>query len=391
MSGENATRGPLEEKYEKAAAIVSRQGVIPLPVSGTTISILKNVIEDEEQELDLICAFDRKSSQTLEELKRSSGFPEENIERIASGLARKGLLFNQPSSTGAMVYRLLPLMTVGLLEYKFMGKLKGDEKELELARLFEKLMSDVRDLVQKNYDAMVPMFAQAPPVDRTVPPTTSDGGKPIRVIPLRRDLGAPVETIVPAQKVEEIIQKFDEIAVGHCFCRQRQAALGHPCKTDAPLLNCFTFGKSARHTVAQGFAEPVSKEEALRIMREAEEAGLVHKAYHPGSNIDRPETSICNCCKDCCDAVGLWRKGALPIINATHFLSVIDRETCSGCGVCVDRCPTDAISLDDDGRAVREEDHCIGCGVCARFCPEGAVSLQQGYRKVFLPPPRRIK
>ncbi len=288
-----------------------------------------------------------------------------------------------------MVFRLLPLMTVGLLEYRFMGKLKGDEKERELARLFEKLMSEVGDLVQGNYDAMLPLFAQAPPVDRTVPPTTSQGGRPIRIIPLHREIGAPVETIVPAQKVEEIIRKFDDIAVGHCFCRQRQAALGHPCKTDAPLRNCFSFGKSARHTVAQGFAEPVTQEEALRIMREAEEAGLVHKAYHPGSNMDRPETSICNCCKDCCDAMGLWRKGALPMINATYFLSVIDAKNCSGCGACVDRCPTDAISLDGEGKAVREEGRCIGCALCARFCPEGAVSLQEGYRKVFLPPPRR--
>ena len=381
----------LQGKYERAAAIISRQGVIPLPVSGTTISILRNVIEDHEDELDLICAFDRKSSQTMEELKGSSRLSEERIDELTGRLARKGLLFNQPSSAGAMVFRLLPLMTVGLLEYRFMGKLKGDEKERELAGLFEELMAEVGGLLQTNYDAMLPLLAQMPPVDRTVPPASSQAGRPIRVIPLNREMAAPVETIVPSQKVEEIIRKFDEIAVGHCFCRQRQATLGRPCRTEAPLLNCFSFGKSARHTVAQGFAEPVTREEALRIMREAEEAGLVHKAFHPGSNVDRPETSICNCCKDCCDTVGLWRKGALPMINATYFLSVIDPETCSGCGACVDRCFTDAISLDDAGKAVREEGRCIGCGVCARFCPEGAVSLQEGFRKVFLPPPRMGK
>lgn len=217
----------------------------------------------------------------MEELKGSSKFPEDKIERLTKRLAAKGLLFNQPGPTGTTVFRLLPIMMVGLLEYKFMRKLKGDEKERELARLFEKLMSEVRDQVQERYDEMVPLFGKATPVDRTVSVRTSKEGRPICIIPLQRNIAGSVEVILPSQKVEEIIEKFDEIAVGHCFCRQRQAALGNPCKSNAPLLNCFSFGKSARHTVAQGFAQPVTKEEALRIMKEAEEAGLVHKAYHP--------------------------------------------------------------------------------------------------------------
>ena len=68
---------------------------------------------------------------------------------------------------------------------------------------------------------------------------------------------------------------------GYCFCRQRRSLLGDPCDTHAPTLNCFTFGKSARHTAAQGFARKVTKEEARKIMQEAEAAGLIHKAFHP--------------------------------------------------------------------------------------------------------------
>jgi len=383
------TRTTLPEKYQQAASIISRQGIMPLPVSDTTVSILKNVLDDREEELDLICAFAAKGSQTPDELKKSSGFSERQVETLAESLAGKGLLFNQPNSSGIMVYRLLPLMNVGLLEYKFMGPLKGDRKELELARLFEKLMAETRDQIQANYENLKPIFENAPPFDRTVPSRTSQEGKSIRIIPVQRTMGTPTEVIVPSQKIEEIVEKFDEIAVGHCFCRQRRATLGDPCKNEAPLQNCFTFGKSARHTVSHGFARPVTKEEAIRIMKEAESAGLVHKAFHPGSNVDRPETSICNCCKDCCDAVRLWREGTLPLINSTYFLSVIDKENCSGCGACVDHCPTDAITLDDDGKATRNETNCLGCGVCARFCPEGAISLQEGLRRVFIPPPRR--
>jgi heterodisulfide reductase subunit A-like polyferredoxin len=67
---------------------------------------------------------------------------------------------------------------------------------------------------------------------------------------------------------------------------------------------------------------------------------------------------------------------------------MIDKDVCTGCGTCVDWCPTDAIALDDDGFAVRKEAACIGCGVCARFCPEEAIALKEGFRRVFIPPPR---
>ncbi len=378
----------LEEKYKSAAGVVCKQGMFPFPVNDTTISIMKHVVEDNAEELDFICAFNQKSSQTLEELRSSCEFSEEEIDRLATSLAKKGLIFNQPNSAGIMVYRLLPLMNVGLMEYKFMEELKGDDKEQQLAELFQKLFDDVRDQVQENYDNLMPMLESAPPVDRTVPTRVTEDGKAIRIIPLDKTVEVPEEFILPSQSVDNIIDKFDEIAVGHCFCRQRRKVLGEPCATDAPVINCFTFGKSARHTAAQGFTRMVTKEEAREIMKEAEEAGLVHKAFHPGSNVSRPETSICNCCKDCCDTLHLWRDGTFPLINSTYYLSVIDQDACSGCGICVERCPTDAIELNDDGTAERDENACFGCGICARFCPEEAISLKEGLRRVSVLPPR---
>ncbi|MBC8419512.1 MAG: 4Fe-4S binding protein [Desulfobacterales bacterium] len=381
----------LQEKYKSAAGVVCKQGMFPFPVNDTTMSILKHVVEDEGDELDFICAFNQKASQTMEELKLSSGLSEDKIDRLATSLAKKGLIFNQPNSAGLMVYRLLPLMTVGLMEYKFMGELKGDEKEQELAMLFQKLLDEVRDQVQANYDNLVPMLKSAPPVDRTVPTQFHEDGTSIKIIPVDRHIEVPEEFVLPSQSVDEIIDKFEEIAVGHCFCRQRRKVLGEPCVTDAPVINCFTFGKSARHTAAQGFTRMVTKEEARRIMKEAAEAGLVHKAFHPGSNVSRPETSICNCCKDCCDTLHLWRDGAFPLINSTYYLSVIDQEACSGCGICAERCPTEAIRLNEEEKAERDESACFGCGICARFCPEEAISLKEGLRKVVVLPPRLRK
>ncbi|UCF92289.1 MAG: 4Fe-4S binding protein [Desulfobacterales bacterium] len=378
----------MEEKFKKAAGVICKQGMVQFPLSDTAIAIIKSAVGDNEEELDLIYAFREKPSQTADQLVESSGFSEEKIEQLATSLAKKGLIFNQPSSAGVMVYRLLPLMLVGLMEYKFMVDLTGSREEKELAGLFEKLLEELRNQTQDNYDTLLPLFQTAPAVDRTVPARRTEDGKPIKIIPVDKALDVAEEFVLPSQAVQDIINKFDDIAVGRCFCRQRRSLLEDDCRTAAPTLNCFTFGKSARHTTAQGFARKVTKEEALKIMQAAEQAGLIHKAFHPGSRESTPETSICNCCKDCCDIFQLWRNGTLPLINSTYHLSVINEEACTGCGTCLEWCPTDAITLNAAGVAQRDESACLGCGVCSRFCPEEAISLQEGLRKVFIMPPR---
>ncbi|MBE9545013.1 MAG: 4Fe-4S binding protein [Proteobacteria bacterium] len=378
----------MEEKFKRAAGVICKQGMVPFPVSDTAIAIVVAVVGDNGEELDLIYAFREKPSQTADQLVESSGFAAEKVEQLATSLAQKGLVFNQPSSAGIMIYRLLPFMLVGVMEYKFMVELTGSQEEKDLARLFEKLMKELRSQIQENYDALLPRFNTAPAVDRTVPTRITEAGRPIKIIPVDRSLEVSEEFVLPSQAIEDIINKFDDIAVGYCFCRQRRSLLGDACDTAAPTLNCFTFGKSARHTAAQGFAKKITKQEALKIMKEAENAGLIHKAFHPGSRESSPETSICNCCKDCCDTLELWRSGTLPLINSTYHLSVIDEEACTGCGICVEWCPTDAIVLNAEGLAQRDEGACLGCGVCSRFCPEEAISLQEGLRRVFIMPPQ---
>ncbi|MDR3569930.1 MAG: 4Fe-4S binding protein [Syntrophobacteraceae bacterium] len=378
----------LSEKCKRAAEIICRLGLVPLPATETAVEIVSRVVGQAEEELDLIASFRENPSQTLAQLVASSGFAEGKILPLATSLAGKGLLFNQPGSSGVMVYRLLPFFMVGLMEYKFMGPLTGSPEEKELALLFEKLLSELRDLTQANYDSLAPVFAAAPPLDRTVCGGKTADGKAIRIIAVDKSMGVCEEFILPSQSVEEIIDKFDDIAVGNCFCRQRRNLLGEVCKTNAPVQNCFSFGKSARHTSSMGFARKITREEALKILGEARKAGLVHKAFHPAGRPSSPETSICNCCKDCCDTFRIWRNGTLPMINSTCYLAIIDPDACTGCGTCAQWCPTDAISINEDGLAQRLENACLGCGVCAGFCPQSAISMKQGLRRVFVMPPR---
>ena len=249
------TQISMDEKFKRAAEVICRQGMVQFPLSDTAIAIVVAVVGDNEEELDLIYAFRDKPSQTADQLVESSGFAADKVEQLAATLARKGLVFNQPSSAGVMIYRLLPLILVGVMEYKFMVPMTGSEEEKKLARLFEQLLAELRDQIQENYDSLAPLFNSAPAVDRTVPTRTTDDGSPVKIIPVDRSLDVPEEFILPSQTVEDIITKFDDIAVGYCFCRQRRSLLGDACDTSAPTLNCFTFGKSARHTAAQGFAK----------------------------------------------------------------------------------------------------------------------------------------
>lgn len=379
---------PDKDLLIRATETVCRQGMIPFPLSDAAIQIIRMVVGDRPEELEIICAFKEKSSQTLEELSAASGFEPEKAEVLANRLAARGLIFNQPSSSGLMVFRLLPFMVVGLMEYLFMGELQGTEEEKTLARLFEEMTRHLRTETQKHYDDLVPLFRQMPAVDRTVPQQTTEAGKPVTIIPVDKTVTVPEEVVLPSQSVEEIIDKFEDIAVGYCFCRQRRRVLGDPCDTDAPTRNCFTFGKSARFTSEQGFAKMISKEEARVIMAQAQAAGLVHKAFHPGGREAALETSICNCCKDCCDTMNLWRNGTSPLVNSTYHLALVDPELCTGCGTCEERCPTEAVRVGETGIAGVAPEACFGCGVCARFCPESAISLQQGLRRVFILPPR---
>lgn len=50
----------------------------------------------------------------------------------------------------------------------------------------------------------------------------------------------------------------------------------------------------------------------------------------------------------------------------------VDENKCIGCGICVDICPVNAISI-QNAFAVLDMVSCIRCGKCHDFCPQDAV------------------
>ena len=72
--GNTMTDLSLEEKLKKATGVICKQGMFPFPLSETAITIIRRVVKGEE-ELDLICAFNEASSQTMDQLKQTVAFP----------------------------------------------------------------------------------------------------------------------------------------------------------------------------------------------------------------------------------------------------------------------------------------------------------------------------
>jgi len=87
------------------------------------------------------------------------------------------------------------------------------------------------------------------------------------------------------------------------------------------------------------------------------------------------EASRCLCCgpcKSCKACVVLELQLEIPEIE-------VNREICSGCGVCIALCSYDAIKLEKSGNgalAVINDFRCKRCGVCVAACPSAAIALE---------------
>ncbi|MCG8569063.1 MAG: EFR1 family ferrodoxin [Spirochaetes bacterium] len=63
------------------------------------------------------------------------------------------------------------------------------------------------------------------------------------------------------------------------------------------------------------------------------------------------------------DVAGIWKQ-----------MLWVDSASCTGCKLCIRMCPTDNMSMDEDGK-IKFGKNCILCSKCYNLCPQNAVHM----------------
>ncbi len=323
-----------DEAYHKVAKVLDTlPNGFPATESGIEIRILKKIFSPEEA--DLFCDL-RLTDETAAEIAKRTDRPLKGLEEKLVSMGERGELLAYQSN-GVWKFRMVPWV-VGLYEFQ----LKRMDRE------FAEMCAEYDMLWGANFLRYGPQIMQ--------------------VIPIEKEIPVKQEALTYHQ-VSNLIEQSRSFAVNECICRKKQGLLGKPCTK--PFEVCL-----AMHTEPGRFeGSPlvktiITKEEAYKVLRESEEAGLVHMT----TNVESGHWFICNCCGCCCGVLRAVNMGFPQIVNS-HYYAEIDSDKCSACGTCADeRCQAQAIKMDGDSYSVVKE-KCIGCGLCATTCPEEAIRL----------------
>lgn len=97
----------------------------------------------------------------------------------------------------------------------------------------------------------------------------------------------------------------------------------------------------------------------------------------------------CAACQMACND----QRDILSALNQTPLRHMEQREKdgkildysvgCVHCGKCMKVCPRNAISRNEMGYVIIDEDKCVGCGDCRKSCPIGVISIHPETRKAM--------
>lgn len=319
------------------------------------------------------------------------GTSEAKAEKLLDRLCEKGLLVDS-YDRGVRKFVLPPPM-IGFFEFSLM-RTRGDIDQKYLSELFYQYINVEEDFIKELFLGMDTKLGRVF-VNESVLMTEK------------------TNHILDYERATHIIEEADFIGVGTCFCRHKNYHLGIPCKLNAPMETCLTFGNVARSLAEHGgYTRPIDKAEAKEILEMSYSYNLVQM----GENVREHPAFMCNCCGCCCEALEAVRKfSPMQPIATTNYIPKINYDDCVSCGKCEKVCPVLAISkvVKGDGSfdnlhdscqknrpldtpescqknrpldtPVIDESICLGCGVCARNCPKKAITLQRRPIEVITP------
>ncbi|MCX7773462.1 MAG: FAD-dependent oxidoreductase [Clostridia bacterium] len=163
----------------------------------------------------------------------------------------------------------------------------------------------------------------------------------MRVIPIEKAIDGESRR-ASYEELSKHIEEHDLFSLSDCSCRTAREIMGEGCghlKEDM----CIQMGHAAEYYIRTGRGRQVTKDEVYKILRRAEENGLMHEI--PNLDGDGKTHAICNCCGCGCFSM----RTAEMFLNAdmvrSNYVSQVDRDKCVACGQCVENCPVNALQL----------------------------------------------
>ena len=325
----------MSDVYEQLAGFFDRLPAgFPATESGVELQILRKLFTPAEAQLvQHLTLFDEEARVVAFRARQ----PVEDVTRSLESLAERGLI-SAARRPGKPPRYSVSQFVIGFWE----GQVNRLDRELvELMEIY------------------LPEFGKNGPWTKAMPQ--------MRTVPV--GVSIPITTeVLHYERAEEILRANTDFAVINCVCRQSQELLGKRC--DKPLDTCMMLGPTAAGAVAAGTGRKLTLDQALDILRVADEKGMVLQPANSQNPI-----FICTCCSCCCGILRMLKQQQRPAdLVANPFIAQHDPETCSACGACIERCPMDALSMPDVA-VVHDPARCIGCGLCVSTCPTGALRM----------------
>ncbi|MES0363749.1 MAG: 4Fe-4S binding protein [Desulfobacteria bacterium] len=320
--------------YKKLAEHLDKlPGGFPSTETGVELRILRRLFTPEEAEFALHLTLIPEEPRVI--ARRAKVTTEEASRRLEE-MAGKGLIFRMGPKRGSTKY-MASQYVIGIWEY-------------HVNDLDEGLIRDMNEYIPTLMN--VETWKKAPQ---------------LRTIPVGRSIDTEL-AVLPYERAEELVRAQKKFLVAPCICRREHKMVGKGCKK--PEESCLVFGIGADYYERNGLGRVIDREEALKILKEADKAGLVLQPSNAQKIVN-----ICCCCGCCCQVLKNLKRYPKPAsLFSTPFVATSNSDTCEGCGVCVKRCQMDALRLEDDV-AVLDIDKCIGCGLCVSTCPTESLTL----------------
>ena len=198
------------------------------------------------------------------------------------------------------------------------------------------------------------------------------GGK---VVPLNKNIHFDSK-FISSQEILEMLERSKVRGIGWCYCRTTQRKYEVP-NCDHPINTCihFGFGKSLYEIPFKSYnLKKVSKKEIVDLLEECDERGLIHQLiYFPNPQF---YYIICNCCPCCCVVLNKFLKYGSPQMIKSDFIAETNLEKCANCGTCETWCYFGARNVTNNVFNFTPE-RCFGCGICVSKCPNNAITLIQ--------------